>query len=392
MITVMQLLAQPIFKNFQLAGENAGLWNGVTGTAIFEWETKADIEATFEQGEFVMTTLSGAREDISYAEEGLRALIDKKVAAIAVKTVYHNHLPQEIISYAGEKCVPIFFFSNTYMDDLIYDIKNALLTDEVNNTALKRVKNLLFSKESTNAPEMAKELNPFFFENFICCSILPKDWEHGKEVLEKFYSFYNSLSLSQFCKSDTSYILIKCNRSLLLVFSTSDKGHLRGRFNTFLESFEIREREFRIGISHEQYELSAISQGLWEAIFAATTCILDKETFLEFKSIGMNQILMPICKNKWVRQYYENFHQKLTLYDQKHNSNLQETLIQYIKCGGDVVLTADKLFQHGNTVRYRLGKIKDIMGIHDASDAYIQMYVYVRFHEIMSFFEGEEII
>jgi sugar diacid utilization regulator len=49
-------------------------------------------------------------------------------------------------------------------------------------------------------------------------------------------------------------------------------------------------------------------------------------------------------------------------YDLKKNSNLVETLFQYLECGGSHAATCDALRVHRNTLKYRLQRIGDIAG------------------------------
>ncbi len=118
MITVIELLSYPLFRNFKLISGHAGLSNEVSGTAIFEWESPEDVEKTFAKGEFAMTTLSQERGNIAYAEKCLKMLILKKVSAIAIKNIYFNEISEEIKMFSNNHNIPIFFFSEVYFDVL----------------------------------------------------------------------------------------------------------------------------------------------------------------------------------------------------------------------------------------------------------------------------------
>ncbi|HVI41967.1 MAG TPA: PucR family transcriptional regulator ligand-binding domain-containing protein, partial [Anaerovoracaceae bacterium] len=128
MLTVMELLSFPLFRNFKLASGYGGLYNQVSGTGIFEWESSYDVEKNFEPGEFIVTTLSLSRSDTVLAESSIRMLIDKKVSAIAIKDIYYHEISEELKVYSDAHQVPVFFFSETFFDDIIYTIKNTLLS------------------------------------------------------------------------------------------------------------------------------------------------------------------------------------------------------------------------------------------------------------------------
>src|SRR5699024_10327861 len=50
-------------------------------------------------------------------------------------------------------------------------------------------------------------------------------------------------------------------------------------------------------------------------------------------------------------------------YDNENDSNLYETLYIYLKNNLNMTKTSDEMFIHRNTLRYRLKKIHDIIGI-----------------------------
>ena len=52
-------------------------------------------------------------------------------------------------------------------------------------------------------------------------------------------------------------------------------------------------------------------------------------------------------------------------YDAQNHTNLEQTALVYVKENMEIAAAAKVLFQHPNTVRYRLSKIQRIMGMED---------------------------
>lgn len=71
-------------------------------------------------------------------------------------------------------------------------------------------------------------------------------------------------------------------------------------------------------------------------------------------------LLANCCKNALPSCYGADV---LYAYDRAHNTNLCETLLVYILHERNAVATADALFVHRNTLRNRINKIDDIIGI-----------------------------
>ncbi len=54
---------------------------------------------------------------------------------------------------------------------------------------------------------------------------------------------------------------------------------------------------------------------------------------------------------------------RLFAYDQKHNTNLVETLRAWLDAFGDVVVASAAMYVHPNTFRYRLRRVAEVGGI-----------------------------
>jgi DNA-binding PucR family transcriptional regulator len=58
---------------------------------------------------------------------------------------------------------------------------------------------------------------------------------------------------------------------------------------------------------------------------------------------------------------------RLMAYDERHHTNLQETLHAWLEAFGDVAAAAEGLYVHANTFRYRLRRVIEV-GEVDLSD------------------------
>ena len=62
---------------------------------------------------------------------------------------------------------------------------------------------------------------------------------------------------------------------------------------------------------------------------------------------------------------YTNERDAIREYDAQNHTNLEQTALVYVKENMEIAAAAKALFQHPNTVRYRLSKIQRIMGMED---------------------------
>lgn len=394
MINVMDLLSLPQFNSFKIISNSKGLRNIVEGTGIWEWEQAEMIEQTFQSGEFVFTTLSALRDNEDWALEGLKTLIKKRVSAIAIKTVYFDTCPEEILVLANEYKVPILTFSEAYMDDLIYVIKNAVLSNNSNNIMLGHLKEIIRCENEDLIMEEAKRLNPLFFDHLICFCCFAQSYEET-ELLNKALLDYQNSIVSEQISSEACYSFIRCNRCIIIIYtSETDISDSKESLTEILDSFILNTKYFHIGVSCVKHSRRYMKQAIDEAIVTALSATLENETFQQYDEIGADAFLLSNIGNQHFRTFYKKIYKCLSDYDEQHNSDLMKTLICYVESKGDIALTSKQLFQHSNTVRYRLDKIKKLLNLTASLDTEIQFYVFVRMHklELENFLSRELII
>ncbi len=373
MLTVMELLTFPLFRNFRLVSGYGGLYNRITGTGIFEWESSYEVERNFEQGEFVITTLSLSKNDPGLAEASIRMLIDKKVSAIAIKDIYFRQISEELKSYSDDCRVPVFFFSETFFDDIIYTIKHTLLTQSRDFSHDEEIDDLLDNRRSPEQiRKKALEINPFFHSRIQCCYGLPKKGHSWQKERKPFRPD----------PEEIVYSVLEYRRGLLVIYTERTPSAQEDRFLSFLENSGLRQCLTNIGLGSAVKGLENLGASIQESWFASISSQIDQTEIRRFRDAGLDQILLPSKDAPWMRNYYERLLAVIEGYDARHGVSLMETLTEYVSCGGDFKMTAEKLYQHSNTVRYRIDKIRNLLSLGSEVDSFSQLSILVRLDKI----------
>lgn len=77
--------------------------------------------------------------------------------------------------------------------------------------------------------------------------------------------------------------------------------------------------------------------------------------------MGLYAYLFPMSENPFVCDRCRRVLTEIREYDAQNHTNLEQTAIIYVKENMEIAAAAKELFQHPNTVRYRLSKIQRIM-------------------------------
>jgi hypothetical protein len=400
MITVFDIVTSPNFEHFQIISGEKGIQNPVSGTGIFDWESKADIVKTFRKGEFVITTLSIAKDDFDYANDCIKTLILHGVSAICIKEVFFRNLSEDTIQKSDILGIPIFFFSDTFVDDIVYDVRNLLASDKgaLRSNLTPALKEALGYWYATGVVPpvtgnfIEEKLHPYVQDFTRCVVAFPKN---GKALTPTLHPAKTS--------SDERSIIIPYESGMLIVLSSSNGDAFTDeKIRAFIESINIPISACWIGASSPIKGTRQMMESILEAFLACASAILKHgepsggnakdagkiriSAIETFQSSNVENLLISNCWSESSRKYFLRIDRILTEYDEEHGSDLLGTLSAYIEANGDLVSASKMLFQHANTVRYRVAKIKSLLEI-DTPSSYLELFVFVKLMDIYEAFE-----
>lgn len=384
MLNVLDVLSLPLFKDFRLVTDNSGLYNEILDAKLYEDTSEASIPDLYKKGVFVILSPSILRAHPQNSQNIMMAILERQPAAICIKDVQFDSLPMDLIDRANAVHVPIFFFSETFLDEILYTIKNALTPHEINTLNVSRMARILYEPLSENQIEyMAREINPLFYKNVICAYCIPKNQDNLPGDTTMLFEQYLHTSHANQKQGKYAYSLLKWPRGIGFLYTSGARlEDMRNRLLEKLRESGMDLSKLSIGISNPYSELRNLKKSFQEALFAAIDTLVSGEDVKDYEQIGLVGFLAPFRNEEWTDVYYNNLYTRLYNYDKTNESNLMQTLISYVRNGGNIAKTAEATFQHSNTIRYRLEKIKSVLGITEAPDAEIQLYVFVRLHEI----------
>jgi GAF domain-containing protein len=128
-----------------------------------------------------------------------------------------------------------------------------------------------------------------------------------------------------------------------------------------------------IGLSNRCDEPSSYPTGFEEAASALTAAALVSREpgVIRFDDLGAYKYLLRVSQDGRVRDARGEALRKLDDYDRRHRTQLLLTLEEYLKRRGNIAATAQVLYVHPNTLRQRLGRIRDLTGLDMATEDWL---------------------
>ena len=86
----------------------------------------------------------------------------------------------------------------------------------------------------------------------------------------------------------------------------------------------------------------------------------QKNMIYYYEQLGLYQLFYDINSKTLLENFVHNILYSLMAYDKKYNTNLIQTLEVYLNKNCNLNQTAETLFIHRNTIKYRLQRIEKI--------------------------------
>ena len=124
-------------------------------------------------------------------------------------------------------------------------------------------------------------------------------------------------------------------------------------------------RQCRIGVGGRCPEPPDFPRSLREAQRAVRLqrATASPESATRFEDLGVYKLLADLGDVDSVEGFERRWLGRLLDYDAAKGTKLVETVAAYVECGGNYDATADALYVHRSTLRYRLQRLREISGL-----------------------------
>lgn len=128
----------------------------------------------------------------------------------------------------------------------------------------------------------------------------------------------------------------------------------------------FEELNFTIGYGRPATAPGDLYRAGQEALLAANVAEAGGSgTTLSFEDTGAYRLLLPaMCDDpEELRRFYAETVEPLVKYDDQYETDLLNTVDTFLAADGNVAGTAQRMFTHRHTIRYRLERVKDLTGL-----------------------------
>jgi len=384
MVKVKELIVKEAFLSFELYCGHNGMNKEINSVGILDYEALEEQFDLFHGGDFILSTLAFAKKQPELAENALIQTINRGVSAIGIKKIYYDSLSEKTIMLANQRKVPIFFFDDTTFEEIIVTTTDEIRRKEHTKYYESQVDLILKNEFNSKViVDSLFEINSSFQSHSLCLYCV----EHPPKTTaeSKLPSIINKLRNRKIMGISSVNNSIFKYKGGILIIHTYNKQDSNPNYHveTLCRNIGMSHDDFIMGFSTVHHEHVNIAQGINEALSAARFCMDQQKSYMQFSDLGIYKFLIPIMDSQHVKSYVSDFIDPILNHDRNTESQLLKTAQGYIAMNGELKKTADQLFQHVNTVRYRINKIKELLCFNnDDPNFYEELFIAIKVYEL----------
>lgn len=363
-LSIERILELEIMEEAKLVAGSNGLSNPVNNVSVLELPVFEETESLGNKNEFYITGLFAYKDHPERLIEMFRQLWEEGCSGICSIDVYFRDFPKEVIEFCNTKNLPLILISQKISYASILSTIFQLIIRERDEKYLEgQLEGILLKSLTEDEVRItAKLINQVFNEQHIVIYFSDNLEAKNKSTdsIRKLFSIPNEWLFSKFRKG---YLII-------VTLNKREPLEVRKITHLLIDSIKHIYSKYTIGISEFNSDLGKLDASIREALIAHGASDYLNKDILNYGELGVYKLLFQLKSDLRLRQFRDEIIEPIKEYDKENHLNLFDTAILFIENDGDLRKTAEELFVHINTVRYRIDKIKRILNLENSSWAF----------------------
>ena len=362
-LTVKTLLSRDEFKNISVEAGKNGVNKQITSIQIADYEFsegyKYDKDNTFLKGGIVISSLLFAVNNKDALLDAIKDFVEAGSTALLYKTVLFEELPAEVLDFADKNDFPILKFNDLYFEDIIYNLMDILYRGDNHAFNSDTIESFIENRASKYAIEKTAKEAPLFFRQFAI----------GVYVVTDSDMSFNSLRINKSFQAN-SYLkpkAITCNYQnglfILITAQNDEEKTYTYILDYILDQLFISREQLKYFMSKVHKPFEELDKCFKESYFTYLASLASNEYYKRYSDIGIFRFLIPLKDRHSMSAFSDDFINKINSYPE-----LMDTLKAFVKNKGSILGTAYDTGCHENTIRYRIGKIMDLLEMNNSTN------------------------
>ncbi len=303
-------------------------------------------DSLFQPGDFFITSFYSIKDNEDQMMKTVELYNRYQSSGLCIIDLYLKELPAQINEYANMMGYPIIFInSKVAYAELISEIMECIYLKREHKLFSMTIDKIRKANNPGDIKKMAFSINKLFKEKSIGAYI--SEGTHQDAVNQ----YLNKIN------DQKAHIAVKYKQGVLILYTwEQDEIDIAGIKEELAVFTGIR-----TGISQIHEHVHDLNKSINEAMIAAAFAEIHCHSVVEYEELGIYKWLYLLRESDELKEYSNTVIKSLSDYDKNNSTELLKTAGIYIDNDGDFKKTAKVMFQHENTIRYRIAKIKSIL-------------------------------
>jgi len=405
-IYVKDILKLDSLRKIDLVGGEAGLEKCIEWIYVAEcFEDPLEGIKWLQGGEIIFITGVGIKGNMNILIELIKGIREKNGAGLIVNIgPYIESISEEVIKIANDLEIPLLTLPwEVKLVEVSREISNAIVLSRIEENSLTHfLSNILFGDGELEGDAIEKAA--YFGYNLAgecCICVIDID---GFERFLKLKNLHDEVSISKIkitFRKIVQDILEKhalkvpiIDKDDAVIFFNRAEENCMSRLDKALKEIKeaIKKRmdglSVSVGIGASYKDLKMMKQSLNEAELAidSAKCQGLDDTITKYKDIGIYGLLFSVKNKNVLENYFLDVLGQISNNDNSKDNNLLQILETYLNENCNITITAEKLFLHRNTLKYKIKKIEELLNcdLHNFEDCMkIKIALYI--NKILNF-------
>lgn len=381
-IMVKDILKLETLKGMELVGGELGLEKCIEWIYVAEcFEDPLEGIKWLQGGEIVFITGVGMRGDITALPKLIEGISEKKGVGLIVNIgKYIKDIPDYCIEISNKLEVPLFTLPwEVKLVEVSQEISNAIILSRIEENSMNHfLSNILFGDGELegNATEKAAYFGYNLDGKCCICVIHIDEFEKFlklKKIDDEISVSKIKLTFRKVLKGILEKYALKVpiidHEDEIIFFYKAEENsmnRLEKALNEIQEAIikRVNGLSVSVGIGNSYEDLKMMKQSLNEARLAIESgkCEGLSSTIRKYNEIGIYRLLFGVEDREVLENYYLDALGPIIENSKSKDILSVQILETYLNENCNLTSTAEKLFLHRNTLKYRIKKIEEALG------------------------------
>lgn len=367
MITVADIINLPAFEAVEMLEPIEGAGDRrIYNVGIMDCPPSINGYGVYMPGEFILTNLGFCYDDPALSDRSLITMIERRVAAIAVKRVYSPCFTDAVAEASLRVGVPVYLYSGAYHEKVAYQSLDLLQKDLAASDKSDAIDALLGGMTRGHVRHEINKLAGLTGSAMRCLAIsAEKDDRCSLYAIQD--TLNDSLRVFQQEHDDVESATAFRYHDSLLAFVSYRSAESDARLDQALCGAIEHVGVVHCGIG-DLVPLGEADVSIRQAVALLAEAHVQGVRELRWHDLSMDAFAFAVRSNTLFARTVLDFKSVLEEHDRAKGSELVDTARAFVRAFGSVADAADSLHQHPNTVRYRLKRVRLLLNMEDASE------------------------